>query len=55
MSRMYGLLGVSRRHLRVVTCLYVLLAVIAMALPAALAKPRGGSPHPISEPSRRSP
>ena len=48
-----GLLGMERRHLRRVAILYVALAVIALAVPAALAKPRGESPHHMSETSRR--
>ncbi len=48
-----GLLRVERAHLRKVAILYVLLAGIALAVPAALAQPRGESPHPIPETSKR--
>ncbi len=48
-----GLLGMERRHLRKVAVLYVVLAVLALAVPAALAQPRGESPHLITETSRR--
>jgi hypothetical protein len=48
-----GLLRVDRRHLRKVALLYVLLAVLAVGIPAALAQPRGESPHHTTETSRR--
>lgn len=48
-----GLLRVERRHLRKVAVLYVVIAAIALAVPAALAQPRGESPHHMSETSRR--
>lgn len=48
-----GLLRVDRKHLRIVAVLYVVLAALAVAVPAALAQPRGESPHHISETSRR--
>ena len=48
-----GLLGMERTSLRKVAVLYIILAGIALAVPAALAQPRGESPHHISETSRR--
>jgi hypothetical protein len=48
-----GLLRVERTHLRKVAVLYVILAVLALAVPAALAQPRGESPHHMNETSRR--
>ena len=44
-----GLLRVGRRHLRRVTVIYVLLAGIAIAVPAALAQPHSNSAHLTSE------
>ncbi len=44
-----GLLRVVRRRLRVVAMLYVVLAIGALAIPAALANPRNESRHPTSD------
>ncbi|MBL0212973.1 MAG: hypothetical protein IPQ07_03750 [Myxococcales bacterium] len=48
-----GLLHVGRGHLRRVTVIYLLLAGIAIAVPAALAQPRGSSGHLTSERTER--
>ena len=48
-----GLLRIERSHLRKLAIVYVVLAVLALAVPAALAQPRGESPHHMTETSRR--
>jgi len=50
---MIGMVRAERTHLRKVAVLYVILAVAALGIPAALAQPRGASPHPIGETNRR--
>ncbi len=47
-----GLVRAERAHVRKVALLYLFLAVLLLA-GAALAQPRGTSPHPISETTRR--
>ncbi len=48
-----GLVSVRPAFLRRVVVLYALLAVVALALPALISKPRGGPPHPIEQEARR--
>jgi len=48
-----GLVSVRPAFLRRVFVLYALLAVVALAIPALIAKPRGGPPHPIEQEARR--
>jgi len=48
-----GLVSVRPAFLRRVIVLYALLAVVALAIPALIAKPRGGSPHPTEQEARR--
>ena len=48
-----GLVSVQPAFLRRVIVLYALLAVVALALPALIAKPRGAPPHPIEQEARR--
>lgn len=48
-----GLVSVRPAFLKRVVALYVLLAVIALAIPALIAKPRGDLPHLNEQEARR--
>lgn len=49
----FGLVRAERKHVRKVALLYALLAVVVLAGSAVLSQPRGTSPHPINETTRR--
>ena len=49
-----GLVSMGRRNLRTLAVVYLVLAGIALAVPALIApNPRGESPHPTHETNRR--
>ncbi len=50
-----GLISVQPGFRKRIIALYALLAVLAIAMPALLSKPRGTSPHPIEQEARRPP
>lgn len=50
-----GLVSVQPGFRTRIIALYVLLAAVAIAMPALLTQPRGSSPHPTEQEARRPP
>ena len=50
-----GLISVQPGFRTRIIALYAVLATVAIAMPALLSKPRGGSPHPTEQEARRAP